>query len=414
MDRDFVLNQLKDTTLKLLAYCRDHDWAGHDPYDALNSRVFQAFPFLDSRIPRLILTQGLKRSPLDLRWLLRIPPTQNPKGLSLFLGSALKLSRAGWIQGEDLRRTMTAKLVELRSPNTPYWAWGYSFPWQTRTIVVPRGAPNLVCTVFVASALLDAYEYSGEPEYLTMAQSSAEYIIQELLWTDGAAVTSFNYPLPSGQVRIHNANFLGAALLCRVARHSGEKKFIEPALRVARYSAGRQREDGSWDYGELPKQRWIDNFHTGYNLEGLRSIAQETGTKEFDECIRRGVEFYIRHFFREDGAPRYFHDRTYPIDIHCVAQSLITLVTFQEYDRGNLPLAQSVFAWALKHMWDERGYFYYRVMPFYKVRTSYMRWSQAWMLLALATLAEASLAGGTGTAGAPAMDQSKMPASSRA
>jgi len=37
-------------------------------------------------------------------------------------------------------------------------------------------------------------------------------------------------------------------------------------------------------------------------------------------------------------------------------------------------------------MWDNHGFFYYRVLRFMTVRTSYMRWSQAWMLLALATL----------------------------
>ena len=47
-------------TLKLLAYCQANDWAGHDPYDALNSRIFQKLPFLDSRWPRLLMTQVLK------------------------------------------------------------------------------------------------------------------------------------------------------------------------------------------------------------------------------------------------------------------------------------------------------------------------------------------------------------------
>jgi hypothetical protein len=42
----------------------------------------------------------------------------------------------------------------------------------------------------------------------------------------------------------------------------------------------------------------------------------------------------------------------------------------------------------MEHMWNEKGYFYYRVLPFCTVRTSYMRWSQAWMLLALAALVE--------------------------
>ena len=46
----------------------------------------------------------------------------------------------------------------------------------------------------------------------------------------------------------------------------------------------------------------------------------------------------------------------------------------------------------MKHMLDKRGFFYYRVLRLRTIRTSYMRWSQAWMLLALATLLEHSTA----------------------
>jgi len=378
------------TTLRLLTYCRANDWAGHDPYDALNSELFKSLPFLDSRLPRLVLTHTLKRSPINLRALLRIPRTQNPKALALFLTALLKLSKLGLLEDEHLVRSLTEKLVGLRSLNTPYWCWGYSFPWQTRTIVVPRGAPNLVCTTFVANALLDAYECCREPRYLSMAASAAEYILNDLYWTGDGPVAGFSYPLPSVRAQIHNANFLAASLLCRVSMHSGEKKFLQPALKAARYSATKQHDDGSWVYGELPTQRWIDNFHTGYNLSGLRVIDQYAGTAEFESHIRRGFAFYQMHFLRADGAPRYFHDRTYPIDIHCVAQSIITLLEFKVLDAGNVQLANSVYQWVMSHMWDERGYFYYRRLPFYTIKTGYMRWSQAWMLLALTTLVEES------------------------
>ena len=80
-------------TLKLLAYCRANDWAGYDPYDALNSRLFTALPFLNARLPRLCLTQALKRSPINIRPLALIPKTQNPKAMALFL-SALAQDRA--------------------------------------------------------------------------------------------------------------------------------------------------------------------------------------------------------------------------------------------------------------------------------------------------------------------------------
>ena len=179
-------------------------------------------------------------------------------------------------------------------------------------------------------------------------------------------------------------------LLCSAAsiNYTGEEKFLGPALRAARYSAGKQHADGSWDYGELPTQRWIDNFHTGYNLGALQSISKYADTTEFASHIQSGFEFYRAHFFREDGAVRYFHDRTYPIDAHCVAQSIITLLAFKDkgLEGDNVALARSTFHWAMNHMWDDRGFFYYRVLRFCTIRTSYMRWCQAWMFLAISIL----------------------------
>ena len=211
-DKDFQ-TKLEKPINKLLEYCEKNDWAGYDPYDALNSIIFRALPSLDFRIFRLVLTQALKRSPVNFRPILLVPKTQNPKALALFLMAFLKLRKLGLLKSDDLINFMIQKLIDLRSPlnsinfypvkyfveiseadltgaiNTvnqptnhqinPYWCWGYSFPWQTRTIIVPRGEPNIVCTVFVANALLDAYEKNRNVRYLSMAVSAAEYILNE-------------------------------------------------------------------------------------------------------------------------------------------------------------------------------------------------------------------------------------------
>src|SRR6266853_3215022 len=167
-----VDNQLETQILRLVAYCQANDWAGYDPYDAVNSHVFAALPFLNSRLPRLFLTQALKRSPINIRRFLRIPKTQNPKAIALFLSAFLKLSRIGVVKTGDLVEPMIERLITLRSQGVPHWCWGYSFPWQTRTIVVPSGAPNLVCTTFVANALLDAWDHCRDPRCLHMALSA--------------------------------------------------------------------------------------------------------------------------------------------------------------------------------------------------------------------------------------------------
>ena len=367
--------------------CRQNNWAGFDPYDALNSRVFALLPLSRSRYCRIALTQALKRLPVNLRPLLGISKEQNPKGLALFLTALIKLSRVGMLREDDLIESLVGRLIVLRSPNTSHWCWGYSFPWQTRTVLVPRGAPNLVCTAFVANALLDLYDMYDDARCFEMAVSAADYIAQDLYWSENT-ISGFSYPMPGVRNQVHNANFLASALLCRVFNRTGDKKFLEPALNAARYSAAAQAPNGSWSYSESRTQGWIDNFHTGFNLCALRSIARYGATVEFDTQIRTGFDFYVSNFFDESGAPKYFHNRKYPIDAHCVAQSIITLLALGDLADGSAGLADSVFRWAMTRMWDERGYFYYQVLPFGRNKLSYMRWSQAWMLLALSTLLE--------------------------
>ncbi len=382
------LRNLRDSTLKLLNYCEANHWEGYDPYDALNSRLLKLIPFLDSKIPRIAFTQVLKRVPFNLRPLLLIPRTQNPKAMGVFLKALLKLEKLKLFDNNGQASFMVERLNALRSPGISYYCWGYSFPWQGRSVLVPQWSPNLVCTVFVADSLLDAYEDHQETRCLDMAHSAASYILDKLYWTENSSAAGFSYPLPELRTRTHNANLLASALLGRIYRHTDESRFLEPALAAARYAVSRQNDDGSWYYGELPSQRWIDNFHTGYNLCALRSFSQYIGTSEFELNISRGMSFYRQNFFSKENAPKYFHDRTYPIDIHCAAQSIITLVELGHLNEASIDLAHSVFNWAMDNMWNERGYFYYRSFLFGKNRISYMRWSQAWMLLALSTLLE--------------------------
>lgn len=396
----YSAGELKSAISKLIAYCSASDWAGHDPYDALNSPLFRRLPALNSRIPRLILTQGFKRSPVNLRHLFRIPKTQNPKAIALFLSAFVMLERMNVESMKGRIAFMIQRLSDLRSPDSDYWCWGYSFPWQTRTVIVPSRSPNLVCTSFVAGALLDAYEHCGDSRCLEMAVSAAEYIVNELYWTDGDAA-GFSYPMPSLRSKVHNANLLAAGLLCRAYKHTKDNGFLAPALLVARYSSKRQNADGSWLYGEAESQGWIDNFHTGYNLCELQKISRYGETAEFDAVLESGFKFYRNHFFRDDGAVRYFHDQSYPIDVHCVAQSIITLLSFKDAGQDNLLLAMSVLRWALTNLWDDRGFFYYRALRFYTDRTPYMRWSQAWMLLAMVTLLERVAVAGIGSCGEP-------------
>ena len=71
--------------MKLKNYCESENFQGWDPYDGLNSRIFQALPFLkNSSLCRLMVIQAFKRCPLNLRRLAIVPKEYNAKGIGLF------------------------------------------------------------------------------------------------------------------------------------------------------------------------------------------------------------------------------------------------------------------------------------------------------------------------------------------
>jgi hypothetical protein len=188
------------------------------------------------------------------------------------------------------------------------------------------------------------------------------------------------------QSSIHNSNMLGASLLARTAKHTGNAESLRVARSAMVYSCSRQLSDGAWWYAEDPKYHWIDNFHTGYNLNSLHFYLDATGEEEFRQNIERGLAFYTAHFFEGNGRPKYYHTRTYPLDIQCAAQAIDTLALFSERDPACLELAKKVATWTIRNMQDPKGYFYYRQYPLMKAKTPMIHWGQATMFKALAEL----------------------------
>jgi hypothetical protein len=69
---------------KLFDYCEAENFAGYDPFDGLNSRIFQASPLKYFALPRLAFLQMVKRSAKNLRPALKIEKGVNSKGIALF------------------------------------------------------------------------------------------------------------------------------------------------------------------------------------------------------------------------------------------------------------------------------------------------------------------------------------------
>jgi hypothetical protein len=179
---------------------------------------------------------------------------------------------------------------------------------------------------------------------------------------------------------------LGAAMLARTANYTANKPALEVAKQAMEYSCSRQRPDGSWSYGEQNNMQWIDSFHTGYKLGSLKCYIESASDTTYKLNLERGFQFFKETFFEEDGTPRYYHNRTYPVDIQCASQAIDTLVTFSQDDNAALDLALKVAKWTIENMQDGAGYFYYRVLPFKTVNIPMLHWGQATMFKALTSL----------------------------
>lgn len=384
-------SNLEQVVNDLYYWCRRRNFAGYDPFDALNSRVFQSTPLKHSRAARLIWTQLNKRSPLNLRRLALSPPQRNAKGVALFALAALaNYRRRKTIEAETEARALLDDLWQMRIQNYSGAAWGYSFAWQSRNFFAPQGTPMIVPTAFAVRALLEAHETFADDNYLQRARRSCDFILQDLkrpVATDEEVCFSYS---PLDNTQIFNASLLAGETLATVGALTGETELGDLAIRTARYVVRRQNEDGSWAYGAEPGQQWIDNFHTAYVLLSLRRIAKcEPGDEpDLKAGLKRGYEFWRERFFLADGWPKYYHDSLYPADAHAAATAIVTLLEFEELDRGALPLAERIATWTIRNLRDAHGFFYYQRRRFYTIHTPYMRWSQAWILYALGRLLE--------------------------
>ena len=386
----------------LLQWCRLRDFAGHDPFDALNSRVLQATPLTHFRTARLISTQLIKRSPFNLRPLARVPGQKNSKGIALFaLASLSRYRLLRTPEAEKEARELLDELLRMQIVGYSGAAWGYNFDWQNRNFFAPRGTPMIVPTAFAARALLNAYETLKDVRYLETARSSCEFMLKDLRRTvdsdDHEGELCFSYS-PLDETKVFNASLFAAETLTCVGALAGESEFSDIAndlaVRAARYVVRRQHEDGSWAYGAGAGQQWVDNFHTAYVLLSLWRIMKclRGGDADLKPALERGYRFWRERFFLADGWPKYYHDTLYPADAHAAATAIITLIELQELDRKALPLAETIVAWTIRNLRDSRGFFYYQRRRFYTARMPFMRWTQAWVLYALARLLEEKIA----------------------
>jgi hypothetical protein len=372
-------DDLPEALARIRAWGEDRDWTGYDPYDALNSPAARVLT-LQTSAGRRILTQVVKLSPVNLRPLLRIPPERNAKAIGLVASAYARLSAGGDASAREHAANLLEWLAANHSGQGAGVAWGYHFDVQTRFFAYGRGTPNTIATSFVAHAFLDAVELMGEERWGEQALAAAHFLAKHMLSPDG---TYFRY-LPREDELVHNANLLACATLARTRRLLGEESLAEPARRALGTSLTAQREDGAWPYAAGPAGGWVDNFHTGYVLESL--AHSESVRPDARVHLERGVDYWDRELFLIDGTPKYFPDRTYPLDAHCYATAIETWLSVAEWHPLASERAERLAELLIARMLDPKGFVHFQQRRFWTNRVPFVRWTTAPSFEALAGL----------------------------
>ena len=224
------------------------------------------------------MLQAVKRSPVNLRPLLRIRPAHNHKAIGLVASAYSYLGATGDEAARASASNWLDWLEQHHAGDAQGLAWAYHFDVQTRFFFYPANSPNTIATTFVALAFLDAVEQSGDERRLEAAVSASEFLVSRML-VDDPRRPYFGY-VPGDTKLIHNCNLLACATLMRAARFSGRADLADIAARAVLSSLAAQRQDGSWPYSEWSGQGWVDNFHTGYVLESLASCTEIDGVED--------------------------------------------------------------------------------------------------------------------------------------
>ncbi|MDR3572041.1 MAG: aspartate-semialdehyde dehydrogenase [Candidatus Pacebacteria bacterium] len=371
----------------LFEHCRVYDFAGDDPFDSLNSSLFQTLGLGAISAARIAWLQFHKRSPVNLRRIVGVPRKRNPKGVALIvLGmlERLKLDACPFQMADaiSLGDWLLSERCDVR--RWKHSAWGYHFDWAARAFFVPKGTPNAITTCYVARALYALGNATGEIRFVDAAVDAGYFLNTLFMVFDGQSYYGY---IPGEKAFVHNANLWSAALVSETARQNGDDTLRAQSLRAARQSACMQRSDGAWHYGTRAHHAFVDGFHTGYNLEALNVIARAHGTGEFDEAISRGLDFYRKAFFLCDGTVKYYDSGTWPLDTHSVAQALITLLTVGK-TAADRRTADTIYRRAIDtlYMRDKKRFIYQRGR-FITNRTDYLRWTQAWAFYSISLFA---------------------------
>lgn len=386
-----MLNPVRRSLEQLDEWITCNGWAGYDPYDIRGQTwyvsMFGTWCPKKLKTALYIIERSLPQ--YGLRRFLRIRKEINAKGMGL-LASAY-LTRYRTTDEKQFLEKAEAILSWLNANACHDYggtSWGYPFHWQSR-IMIPRGTPSIVVSGTVGDAVLDHYELTGSPSSYKMLQGVADFFLNGLNRSvDEPDRVCFSYT-PLDKFTVLNASLFAAVFLARFFSVQENPEYRELSLRAVRYVLSEQNDDGSFYYWGSEPPTDIDHYHTGFVLRHLDTIQRVLDEKFIAESLVRGYKFYLDRLFSDAGLPKHTPDSLYPMNIHSFAEALLCLSQLGPR-LGGFDRVHPIFQFANEKMRSQDGWYVAeRRITWIGERTAdvpFIRWSQAWMFLALARL----------------------------
>jgi uncharacterized protein YyaL (SSP411 family) len=366
-------------------------YAGYSKFDALNSPLL-AFLSQRSAWLRFAFIQTVKVCPINLRPLFGVKISPNPKGVILFARAYLSLYETAHNE-EDLKEAevLLKWLIEHRIPNQEYYCWGYNYTWQDIPPFIQReGEPISIVTIFGGEAFIHAYEVTHNEEYLKIAVSAADFLVKKLApLHETEEELAIAYTVNNEKTIVVNIQALTAALLAKVWKHTKDDTKLGIAKRLVNFVLKCKTTYDAWFYTFPADGSHIkhDNYHTGGVVDALLEYADITGDTRVMEVYWRGLGYYEKHLFEQNGAPRWMNDSRYPYDTHGAAQGIVSFSKAAKLKKEYAEVADRTADWAIMNLYRERtGDFRYRKGRFFNYDFSLMHWCNGWMARALGEL----------------------------
>ena len=392
--------------LKMDMWFRQAEYKGFDPYDikahkyvigVANRRQNSMF----GKIYLELLYEVFLMFPVLSRKLFRIKKAINPKAMGLLAAAYLNLSRiTGENKYEDKSKEYLSWLEKNAVQKNDGLGWGYPFNWQS-TRFIPANSPNGIVTTAVADAFWQYYKFTGDKHYLSVCEKIAKFLSELPKDEIDSERVCFSYTTLFIN-HVHNLNLFVAEFLLKVGLETSNRHYQALARKAIKYTVEEQKADGSFDYNGPPEnpQNFIDNYHTGFVLRMLHSIWLQESNDQVYKALEKGYDFYLANFFKDNTIPKFKPDSLYRVDIHSCAESILCICTIAPtFNNKGIDIADNVFFWTVKHLWNRKGYFYHGIFRSrifgirFKSRIAYIRWSQAWMFSAIVKLSSVKYAG---------------------